>query len=204
MCRGSYRGVPSTIQGWIMGPLSKGGHYPRVDLGATIRGWPLSKGGHYRIIVKSPFWEHCPRGNLQVFKSGGTQAHYERSGRRCGGSEVFQGAGGGSQEWWRGKSRMAFLTKTGFRMNSRSEGVSTENQERLCWCEAFEGWSMFEALRICRLLTAHGCSASLRGKEARKAKACDGQGQPLHNATRGPARYAKQPRYAQGAPATHK
>ena len=26
------------------------------------------------IIVKSPSWEHYPRGNLESFKSGGTQA----------------------------------------------------------------------------------------------------------------------------------
>ena len=32
------------IQGRIWGPLSKGGHYPRVDHGSTIQGWPLFKG----------------------------------------------------------------------------------------------------------------------------------------------------------------
>ena len=51
--------VETFIQGCIWGPLSTGGHYPRVDLGATIQGWPLSKGGsgvHYPRVAIIQVW----------------------------------------------------------------------------------------------------------------------------------------------------
>ena len=72
MCRGSYRGVPGTIQG-VKGKLSwRTWHYPRVDLGSTIQGWPLSKGGsgvHYPRVAtiqsqkNEPVWPrvHYPK-----------------------------------------------------------------------------------------------------------------------------------------------
>ena len=51
--------VETFIQGCIWGPLSTGGHYPRVDLGATIQGWALSKGGsggHYPRVATIQGW----------------------------------------------------------------------------------------------------------------------------------------------------
>ena len=67
----------ATIQGWIWGPLSKGGHYPRVDHGSTIQGWPLSKCGsgvHYPRVATSgnccqkPFLGALSKGELALFK----------------------------------------------------------------------------------------------------------------------------------------
>ena len=64
--------VETFIQGCIWGPLSTGGHYPRVDLGATIQGWALSKGGsggHYPRVATIQGWP---------LSKGGSWVHYPR------------------------------------------------------------------------------------------------------------------------------
>ena len=60
------------IQGRIWGPLSKGGHYPRVDHGSTIQGWPLSKCGsgvHYPRVATIQGWP---------LSKSGSGVHYPR------------------------------------------------------------------------------------------------------------------------------
>ena len=47
-----------------------------------------------------------PETPFQLFEKGLIREGGAQWGGDNGGSEVFQGAGGGSQEWWRGKSRM--------------------------------------------------------------------------------------------------
>ena len=84
LSKGGYRvhyARVTTIQGWIWGPLCKGGHYPwehypRVAIiqesvewqllskafrGSTIQGWPLSKSQLNGNYCQKPSWDHYPR-----------------------------------------------------------------------------------------------------------------------------------------------
>ena len=61
---------------------------------------------------------------------------------------------------------MAFLTKTGFRMNSRSEGVSTENHETLCPGIIAFSWGLVQFCNVQISIKHDHSSVAIIGKNS--------------------------------------